>query len=170
MKAAVLRKFGAPLALEEIALSPPMRGEVRVRMVAAGLCHSDLHVIEGNLPYPLPIVLGHEAAGIVEEIGEGVTTVQPGDHVVVCITFNCGHCSTCHGGNPHRCRTPLARRPDAADPRFVAAGEAVSQFLDVGAFARPSSCMRAAAFRSIETCRSTGPAFWGAVWRRASAP
>ncbi|MCH8314146.1 MAG: alcohol dehydrogenase catalytic domain-containing protein, partial [Nitrospinae bacterium] len=83
MKAAVLGGANEPLSVEEIELDDPKAGEVRVKMVATGVCHSDLHVVTGDLPRDFPVVLGHEGAGIIDMVGEGVTTVKPGEHVVL---------------------------------------------------------------------------------------
>ena len=103
---------------------------------AVGVCHSDLHILTGDLPHPLPAVLGHEAAGVVEQVGPEVHTVKPGDHVVVCLTFHCGHCEQCHGGNSHRCidarsdaRAQMSRRACSA------ASERFAPFMNMGAFA-----------------------------------
>ena len=85
----------------------PGAGEVRVRMVAAGVCHSDQSVLDGTIPFPTPVVMGHEGAGIVEEIGSSVTTVAPGDHVVVTTLANCGKCAECARGWPTRCRVSM---------------------------------------------------------------
>jgi alcohol dehydrogenase len=110
-RVAVLREIGLPapyaqsrpLSIEEVELDPPGAGEVLVRIRAAGLCHSDLSVIDGNRPRPLPMVLGHEVAGVVEEIGEGVTRLAPGDHVVAAFVPSCGHCEPCDAGRPALC-------------------------------------------------------------------
>ena len=110
-RAAVLREIGRPapyansrpLSIEEFELDPPGEGEVLVRVRAAGLCHSDLSVIDGNRPRPVPMVLGHEAAGVVEAIGPGVTELAPGDHVVAAFVPSCGHCAPCAGGRPALC-------------------------------------------------------------------
>ena len=83
MRAAVLYQIKTPLVVEEIEIDEPKKGEVLVKVTATGVCHSDLHFIEGLWPWPTPVVLGHEAAGIVERVGEGVASVQPGDHVVL---------------------------------------------------------------------------------------
>ena len=110
-RAAVLREIGLPapyadsrpLSIEEFELDPPGPGEVLVRVRAAGLCHSDLSVIDGNRPRPVPMVLGHEAAGIVEAVGAGVDSLVPGDHVVAAFVPSCGHCAPCAGGRPALC-------------------------------------------------------------------
>ncbi len=92
-----------PLAIEEVELDPPGEGEVLVRIAAAGLCHSDLSVINGDRPRPLPLVLGHEAAGVVEATGPGVHDLAPGDHVVIVFVASCGRCSACLEGRPALC-------------------------------------------------------------------
>jgi Zn-dependent alcohol dehydrogenase len=104
----VLSAPGA-VALEEITVDAPAPGEVLVRIEATGVCHSDLHVVqEDGWGHPLPVLLGHEAAGIVEAIGTGVASVQPGDRVVLGWKTACGHCERCRNGEPRRCRTPPA--------------------------------------------------------------
>jgi S-(hydroxymethyl)glutathione dehydrogenase/alcohol dehydrogenase len=103
IQAAVLHEFRQPLAIEELELDPPKAGELLVRMVASGVCHSDLHVVHGTHPTSLPIVLGHEGAGIVEEIGPGVVGLEPGDHVLLTWLPYCGHCRSCVRGWLNRC-------------------------------------------------------------------
>lgn len=103
MKAAILYEFKTPLRVEDVDLGNPKAGEVRVKIVASGVCHSDYSVIHGVLGAKLPAVLGHEGAGIVEEVGPGVTLVKPGDHVVLSVVANCGHCSFCATGQPVLC-------------------------------------------------------------------
>jgi alcohol dehydrogenase len=110
-KAAVLRAMGAshpyadsrPLQIEEVDLAPPGPGEILIRIAAAGLCHSDLSVINGDRPRPLPMALGHEASAVVVETGAGVTDLSPGDHVVVVFIPSCGHCQPCAVGRPALC-------------------------------------------------------------------
>ncbi len=103
MRAAILYEVGKPLAVEPVELQEPRPGEVAVRIAATGVCHSDLHYIKGDLGYPLPVVLGHEAAGVVEAVGEGVDSVRPGDHVVLLFAPACGRCRYCDAGRPHLC-------------------------------------------------------------------
>ncbi|MEE8433468.1 MAG: Zn-dependent alcohol dehydrogenase [bacterium] len=103
MKAAVLGGANEPLSVEEVELDDPKAGEVRVKMVATGVCHSDLHVVTGDLSRDFPVVLGHEGAGIIDMVGEGVTTVKPGDHVVLTYLPACGKCRWCHTGEPNMC-------------------------------------------------------------------
>ena len=114
--AAVLRKMGEPqpyaqsrpLALEELDLAPPGPGEALVRIAAAGLCHSDLSVINGDRPRPLPMALGHEAAGVIETLGDGVTGLAVGDHVIMVFMPSCGACSYCGAGRPALCEPGAA--------------------------------------------------------------
>ena len=122
------------MAIEEVTVSAPGPREVLVKLKAVGVCHSDLHVLDGSLPHPAPAILGHEAAGVVEAVGSEVRGVQPGDHVVVLLTFHCGHCEQCEGGNSHRCMPAEAQRSAEEPPRMTTAGEGLAQFCNVGAF------------------------------------
>ena len=116
IRAAVLSQMGTPgpyaktrpLTIEELDLAPPGYGEALVKIEAAGLCHSDLSVINGDRPSPLPMVLGHEAAGVVEQLGDGVTDLVPGDHVILVFVPSCGHCSPCAEGRPALCEPGFA--------------------------------------------------------------
>jgi S-(hydroxymethyl)mycothiol dehydrogenase len=129
----VLAAPGEAPRLEEVELDPPGPGEVRVRMTAAGVCHSDLHIVEtGGWGLRFPILLGHEAAAVVEELGEGVESVAPGDAVVLAWRSPCGRCPPCERGDPRRCRSPLRARRRS---RRVADGELLTPALLVGAFA-----------------------------------
>jgi S-(hydroxymethyl)glutathione dehydrogenase/alcohol dehydrogenase len=132
MKAAVCRAFGTPLAIEEVTLAPPRAGEVRVRIAACAICHSDIAFADGAWGGTLPAVYGHEAAGIVEEVGAGVAHLKPGDHAVVTLIRACGQCPACARGAPVRCETvfPL----DTTSP-LSANGETIVQGLRTGAFA-----------------------------------
>jgi len=103
VRAAVLHAFGQPLVVEELCLDPPKDGELLVRMAASGVCHSDLHVAQGIHPTALPVVLGHEGAGVVEELGPGVAGLEPGDHVLLTWLPYCGRCRQCARGWPNRC-------------------------------------------------------------------
>jgi S-(hydroxymethyl)glutathione dehydrogenase / alcohol dehydrogenase len=103
VRAAVLHEFNRPLVIENLELDPPRHGEILVRMAASGVCHSDLHVQQGIHPTSLPVVLGHEGAGVVEEIGAGVTHVRPGDHVMLTWLPYCGACRQCGRGKPNLC-------------------------------------------------------------------
>lgn len=108
MKAAVCYEYGQPLVVEEIEIDPPQVGEVKVRMVATAICHSDVHTIRGEWGGRTPVIAGHEGAGIVDEIGSGVEMVQKGDTVVVSLLRTCGHCEPCIAGNPHLCEGKFA--------------------------------------------------------------
>ncbi len=108
MKAAVCYEFGAPLRIEEVTLDPPQRGEVQVRIGAVAVCHSDIHRIRGDWKGRLPVVMGHEAAGTVEAVGDGVETVQVGDRVAVSLLRSCGRCTQCLTGSPHLCEGTFA--------------------------------------------------------------
>lgn len=103
MKAAVLYEAHQPLEVEELILDGPRRREVLVKVAASGVCHSDLHYIKGVKEFPLPVVLGHEGSGVVQEVGPDVTYAKPGDHVVMSFIPNCGRCSHCIAGRQHLC-------------------------------------------------------------------
>ena len=107
MKAAVTYQINTLMKVVEIDQDPPKYGEVRVKMGAAGICASDLHVLHGTAAFPLPAVLGHEGAGTVIEVGDGVTRVKPGDRCILSFVSNCGHCRTCGIGLPNICETNL---------------------------------------------------------------
>jgi S-(hydroxymethyl)glutathione dehydrogenase/alcohol dehydrogenase len=115
----------------DLEVREPGPGEVRVAISAAGLCHSDLSVVDGTIPFPVPVVLGHEGAGVVEAVGGGVTHVEPGDHVALSTLANCGTCAECDRGRPTMCRQAIGRpgRP------FRHAGLPVHQFAANSAFA-----------------------------------
>ena len=111
MKAAVLYEPNTPLVIEDVSLRKPQSREVLLRTAIAGLCHSDLHFIEGLYPHPLPVLLGHESAGIVEQVGDGVTYVKPGDHVITCLSVFCGTCENCTTGRPMICSNTDVKLP-----------------------------------------------------------
>ncbi len=102
-QAAVLWELGAPWSIEEIELDPPGPGEVLVKLAASGMCHSDEHVVTGDLPFELPLIGGHEGAGVVEQVGEGVSWLAPGDHVVFGFVPSCGRCPSCSTGHQSLC-------------------------------------------------------------------
>ncbi|MEX0786942.1 MAG: Zn-dependent alcohol dehydrogenase [Dehalococcoidia bacterium] len=137
MKAAVFHGPNQDLIIEDIDLDKPMAREVLVKTAASGVCHSDLHFVDGLYPYPAPAVLGHEAAGIVEEVGELVTQFQPGDHVIACLSTFCGNCEYCLSGHPSLCRSPETSRAPGQPPKMKRAGkdEPVHQFLNISSFA-----------------------------------
>ena len=137
MKAAVFHAVKEPLVIEDINIDKPMPREIVVRTVAVGVCHSDLHFVEGLYPYPTPAVLGHEPAGIVEEVGEQVTYVKPGDHVITCLSVFCGHCEFCLAGRPSLCDQVGIGRGKGESPRLTFKGEPCGQFASlIRAFAR----------------------------------
>ena len=110
MKAAVLRAVKQPLSIEDVQISKPGPHEVLIKTVAAGVCHSDLHFQTGAYMYPMPAVLGHESAGVVEQVGSEVRYVAPGDHVITCLSVFCGHCEFCLSGRPALCTKVDTRR------------------------------------------------------------
>jgi alcohol dehydrogenase len=157
-RSAVLRDLGAerpyeqsrPLSIEELELAPPGNGELLVRVAAAGLCHSDLSVVDGTRPRPVPMALGHEAAGVVEAVGPGVTDVRESDHVVLSFVPSCGRCAECAGGEPVLCAAAAAANGEGrllgGGRRFMDSGGCeVHHHLGVSAFserivvARPSA-------------------------------
>ena len=135
--AAVLTEVGKPFEIVELDLDGPKEGEVLVRYVAAGLCHSDLHLLKGDFPSRLPIVGGHEGAGIVEEVGPGVTKVQPGDHVLASFIPSCGECRYCRTGRQNLCNLGEflldGQLPDGTF-RFHLNGEDAGGMCAVGSF------------------------------------
>jgi len=139
-RAAVLHQSGTPLAIEEVAVSDPAPHDVVVRVRAAGLCHTDLEVIDGSLRYPLPMILGHEAAGIVEDVGAAVEHVKRGDHVILSWNPHCGHCFQCDRGQPILCDTYLAEGPkglhfDGRSKAQLDGGGELKHLMFLGAFA-----------------------------------
>ncbi|NCA01768.1 MAG: Zn-dependent alcohol dehydrogenase [Sphingomonadaceae bacterium] len=136
MKAAVLVEPNKPLVIEDLNIAKPGPHEVLIRTAACGLCHSDLHFIEGAYPHPLPAIPGHEAAGIVEAVGSEVRTVKPGDAVVTCLSAYCGHCEFCVTGRMSLCLGGDTRRAPGEAPRITRAdGSQVNQMLNLSAFA-----------------------------------
>ncbi len=137
MKAAILEQAGTPLVIDQLTVSKPGPHEVLIRTAACGLCHSDLHFIEGTYPHPMPCVGGHEAAGIVEEVGSEVRTVKKGDAVVTCLSAFCGHCEFCVTGRMSLCLGGDTRRRPGEAPRLTRTsdGSLVNQMLNLSAFA-----------------------------------
>ena len=154
VRAAVLNAMGAampyakskPLTIEELELRPPGPGEVLVRMGAAGLCHSDLSVINGDRPRPTPMALGHEAAGVVEELGAGVTDLKKGDHVVLVFIPSCGHCNPCAEGRPALCEPGAASNTAgtllSGERRLFKDGKPVNHHMGCSAFAEAAVVSR----------------------------
>ncbi len=154
VRAAVLGAMGAPppyaasrpLAIEEVDLDPPGQGEVLVKIAAAGLCHSDLSVINGDRPRPMPMALGHEASGVVEAVGPGVTDLARGDHVVMVFVPSCGHCLPCAEGRPALCEPGAAANTKgtllSGERRISRAGVPINHHLGVSAFAEYATVSR----------------------------
>jgi S-(hydroxymethyl)glutathione dehydrogenase/alcohol dehydrogenase len=138
-RAAVLWERGRPLTVEEVDLAPPGAGEVLVEIKAAGVCHSDLHPARDDWPIRTPIVLGHEGAGIVREVGAGVTRVKPGDHVVLCWAPACGTCAYCREGRAVLCdrldRTTYRNKLPSGGTRLRARDQDIAHFLSTACFA-----------------------------------
>ncbi len=148
--AGVLRRFGGPFAIEEVEVASPGPGEVLVEMVASGVCGSDLHIREGRIPAPLPIVGGHEGVGIVREVGPGVCRVSAGARVLLAWVAACGVCGYCHSGRTHLCETSLraslAGQLRDGTTRFSdLAGESLHHHLMVSSFSHHSVVMETAA-------------------------
>src|SRR5246500_4306444 len=137
INAAVFRKVHEPLTIEAVDIDKPWGREVLVRTAASGVCHSDLHVVDGNGRFPLnrPFVLGHEGAGVVEAVGADVTAVRPGDHIVACLSGFCGSCPQCLSGHPNLCTGGIATRPDEAGPRLSQKGQPLRQFIGISSYA-----------------------------------
>jgi S-(hydroxymethyl)glutathione dehydrogenase/alcohol dehydrogenase len=135
MKAAVLHAVKEPLTIENVSLAKPGPREALIRTAVAGICHSDLHFADGLYPHPLPCVLGHESAGIVEAVGEDVTYVKPGDHVVTCLSVFCGYCEQCLSGHPSRCQTAEIKLPPGVSQRLSWKGGLMHQFLNLSSYA-----------------------------------
>jgi NDMA-dependent alcohol dehydrogenase len=138
-QAAVLFEPGRPLEILEVEVAPPRAGEVLIRLAAAGICHTDLHVMTGHAAAPLPAVLGHEGAGVVEAVGPGVTAVRPGDHVIPLWRLSCGLCEYCSDGRPALCAEGLQVRSTGCLPdgttRLALGGAPLKHFCGVSSFA-----------------------------------
>lgn len=154
VKAAVLHQPGQPLRIEDLELAPPREGEVLVQIKAAGVCHSDYHYMRGDLAHPLPAVLGHEGAGVVEQVGPGVTSVGPGDPVVLLWRTSCGRCEYCQTGRPALCPAGQGMRASGklADgtTRLSLAGSPVLHFLGISCFAAMAVCRQESVLRIPE--------------------
>jgi S-(hydroxymethyl)glutathione dehydrogenase/alcohol dehydrogenase len=135
VKAAVFREVNVPMEIEEIAISKPGPREVLVRTKAAGICHSDMHFYNGTYPGQVPMVLGHESAGVVEAVGSDVHYVKPGDHVITCLSVFCGHCERCLTGHMSLCQEPETNRGQDDEPRLSQSGTTLTQFAQLGSFA-----------------------------------
>lgn len=139
-KAAVLWQLNKPFSIEEVEVAPPKAHEVRIKMVATGICRSDDHAVTGSIVVPLPVILGHEAAGIVESIGEGVTTVKPGDKVIPLFTPQCGKCRICKHPESNFCSTNDLSKPQGmlldGTSRFTCKGKPIHHFIGTSTFSQ----------------------------------
>ena len=151
MTAAVLYEAGQPLQVETVQLDDPRAGEVLVRLKATGLCHTDWTVISGERPFPLPVVLGHEGAGVVEAVGAGVRSVKPGDHVVCSWTPHCGHCFYCDEHLPFWCEELAQAAPHGVlfdgTSRLHADGRQLHHWTTVSSYAQYTVIPEAGAVR-----------------------
>lgn len=142
MKAAVFYEPNKPLVIEEVQVDPPKEGEILVKMAAAGVCHSDHHAMTGEMPITTPVILGHEGSGIVEEVGPGVTSLKPGDHVVSVWRYACGTCEYCLIARPQLCPTSARMRTNASlsdgTRRFKIGDTEIGHHLGVSTFAEYS--------------------------------
>lgn len=148
-RAAVVHQVGGPIVVEELELSAPRAGEALVRILAAGVCHSDWHLVTGATRHPLPVVLGHEGTGVVEAVGEGVTSIEEGDSVALNWAPYCGTCALCRKGSPALCRTFVGPLWDGVmldgTPRLhTLSGDPVYHYCGLACFSEravvPASC------------------------------
>ena len=135
MKAAVFHQAHHPLTIEDVEIEKPKRREVLLRTAYAGLCHSDLHFMEGLYPFPTPCVLGHEGAAVVEAVGEDVTYVKPGDHVITCLSVFCGECAQCTTGHTNLCENTDVKLLPGAARRLKWKGQVLHQAFNLSVFA-----------------------------------
>src|SRR5436189_3106653 len=162
--AALLRELDAPLPLEEVELPEPAGSEVLVRIRGVGICHTDLTAHSGGVPLPLPAVLGHEGAGVVEAVGPDVTSVAPGDHVV--LTFDsCGECPPCNSGHPAYCElfAPLnyfGTRLDGSATMRQDGSDVHGSWFGQSSFATYALASAATPSRSMRRCRSSSSVRW----------
>ena len=165
VQAAVLDSIGGPFTVEELQLQDPKDGEVLVRLAASGVCHSDWHLVTGATKHPMPVVAGHEGAGVVEAVGDGVSRVRPGDHVVLSWTPDCGQCYYCLRDQGNLCDTFLgpiwAGTMLDGSPRLSRAGQPVYHFCGLAAFAERTvvpqeSCVRIRSDVSLEVAALVG--------------
>ena len=136
MKAAIFHGPNQPLKIENVDIDDPKEREVLVKTIASGVCHSDLHFVDGLYMWPTPAILGHEAAGVVEKVGSQVSYLKPGDHVIACLSVFCGYCEECMSGHPNLCSNKAATQRGPNDkPRISQNGKAVNQFADLSGYA-----------------------------------
>jgi S-(hydroxymethyl)glutathione dehydrogenase/alcohol dehydrogenase len=139
--------FNEPLKVEDLKLKAPRADEIVVKMAASGVCHSDLSVVEAKLPFPPPVVLGHEGAGVVEEVGKDVQDLQPGDHVVLTWVENCGRCHYCIAGRSHLCDAGIRSMMEGKENVFEKDGVEISRMAGIGSFAERSVVRATAAVK-----------------------
>ena len=160
-RAVLCRELGKPVVVETIEVDAPRRGEVMVKIAACGVCHSDLSATNGTIQMQLPLVLGHEAAGVVAEVGEGVTDFAVGDHVISSFVYMCGKCRYCATGKPQLCdmaAKALYTLPDGTTPHHaMRAGNPLNVFSACGVMAEYATLAATAWSRSTRTSRSTAP-------------
>ncbi len=147
VRAAVLYGFGEAVRIENVELRSPGPDEVLVKIAASGVCHSDLSVQRGKLPFPPPLVLGHEAAGILEEVGKNVVGLAPGDHVVLAWVANCGRCHYCISGEMHLCDAVMQATATEGEAIFSCNGTAISRLAGIGSFAERTVVRASAAVK-----------------------
>ena len=147
VKAAVMYNFNEPLKVESVNVNAPRQDEVVVKLVASGVCHSDLSVLQAKLPFPPPVILGHEGAGIVEEVGEDVTDLKPGDHVVLCWVQNCGKCHYCISGTTHLCDAGVRGMMEGQEMVFEKDGMPICRMAGVASFAERTVVRATAAIK-----------------------
>ena len=173
-RAAVLRAPGAPVAIETLTLAEPRAGEVRVRILASGVCHSDLHVRDGEWPRPTPVAMGHEGAGVVEAVGPGVRSLSVGQPVALSWLVPCGTCRSCRAGRPWACPDSPSfrhRMPDGATVLATDDGEPVLSYCGIGTMAEATVVPEAAAIAAARRRRpGASPRSSAAACRPASGP
>jgi len=138
VKAVIARTVGKAVTVEQIDVEPPRHGEVTVQLAACGVCHSDLSATNGTIGYPMPLILGHEGAGIISDVGEGVRGLQTGDHVITSFVSMCGHCAYCQSGKPQLCvqaLQALSTLPDGTVRTQDSNGEPLNVFCGCGVMA-----------------------------------
>ncbi len=151
VKGAVLYNFGEPLRVEEVRLKAPRDNEVVVKLAASGVCHTDLSVVHGKLPYPPPVILGHEGAGIIEEVGRGVKDVKPGDHVVLAWVQSCGQCHYCIAGAQYLCESGVRAALEGEEFVFEKDGVGIARMAGVASFAERTVVRASAAIKIPDT-------------------
>jgi S-(hydroxymethyl)glutathione dehydrogenase/alcohol dehydrogenase len=134
-KAAVMYNFNEPLKIESVTVKGPRENEVVVKLAASGVCHTDLSAVQARLPVPPPVILGHEGAGVIEEVGSDVRDLQPGDHVVLSWVENCGKCPSCIEGKEHLCDAGIRGFMEGQETVFEKDGLSINRFASVSSFA-----------------------------------